>query len=45
MFEMVNQESTEPQDKKTLAMKVGAFILALGVLGGVVYLFAFYSAR
>ena len=43
MFEMVNAERAEPQDRKLLLMKIGAFVVALAVLGGVVYLFTFFS--
>jgi hypothetical protein len=43
MFEMVNKERAEPQDRKLLLMKIGAFVVALAVLGGVVYLFTFVS--
>jgi hypothetical protein len=47
MFEMINEERAEPQDRMLLLEKIGAFILALAVLGGVVYLFTFvpYSAH
>ncbi len=41
MFQMVNDESTQPQDRKTTIIRVGAFSLALLVLGAVVYFFAF----
>jgi len=41
MFEMINEVRAEPQDRKLLLMKIGAFIAALAVLGGVVYLFTF----
>jgi len=45
MFEMVNAEKAEPRDRKVLLEKIGAFILAFVVLGGVVYLFAYFSAH
>ena len=45
MFEMVNEEKAEPRDRKVLLEKVGLFLAAFIVLGGVVYLFAFYSAH
>ena len=45
MFEMVNKERAGPQDRKLLLMKIGAFVVALAVLGGVVYVLAFYSAH
>jgi len=41
MFEMVKGERVEPQDRKLLLMKIGAFVVALALLGGVVYLFTF----
>jgi hypothetical protein len=40
---MIDQTVTEPQDRKTLLIKVGMFVAALAVLGGVVYFFAFVS--
>jgi hypothetical protein len=45
MFELVNEEKTEPKDRKVLLEKIGLFLAAFVVLGGVVYLFAFYSAH
>ena len=45
MFEMVNEEKREPGDRKVLLEKIGLFLAAFVVLGGVVYLFAFYSAH
>jgi hypothetical protein len=47
MFEMVNEERAEPRDRKLLLMKIGAFVVALAILAGVVYLFTFvpYSAH
>ena len=45
MFEMVNEEKAEPRDRKVLLEKIGLFLAAFIVLGGVVYLFAFYSAH
>ena len=45
MFEMINEEKAEPRDRKVLIEKIGGFIAVLTVLGGVVYLFAFYSAH
>jgi hypothetical protein len=41
MFDMVNEQRAEPQDRKLLLMKIGAFVVALAALGGVIYLFAF----
>jgi hypothetical protein len=43
MFQMIDEEKAEPRDVKTLLMKIGAFVLALAALGGVVYFFAFVS--
>ena len=43
MFEMVNEVRAEPQDRKMLLMKIGAFVVALAALGGVIYLFTFVS--
>ena len=45
MFELVNEEKSEPKDRKMLLLKIGAFIVALGALGGVVYFMAFASAH
>ncbi len=45
MFEMVNEEKTEPQDRKLLLVKIGFFVLAITVLGGLAYVFTFYSAH
>jgi len=45
MFEMVNEEKREPRDAKVLIEKIGLFLAAFVALGGVVYLFAFYSAH
>jgi len=45
MFEMVNEEKAGPRDRKVVLEKIGAFILAFVVLGGVVYLFAYFSAH
>ena len=43
MFQMIDQASAGPQDRKTTLMKVGMFVAALAALGGVVYFFAFVS--
>lgn len=43
MFQMINEERADPQDRKTLVMKIGAFVVAMAALGGVVYFFAFVS--
>jgi type II secretory pathway component PulM len=41
MFEAINEQRVEPRDRKMLLMKIGAFVVALAVLGGVIYLFTF----
>ena len=38
MFQMINQVSTEPEDRKMLLYKVGMFIVAIGAVGGVIFL-------
>jgi hypothetical protein len=43
VFQMIDQASAGPQDRKTTLMKVGMFVAALAALGGVVYFFAFVS--
>ena len=45
MFEMVNKDKAEPKDRKLLLMKIGAFVVALAALGGIVYFMAFASAH
>jgi hypothetical protein len=47
MFQMIDEEKAGPQDRKMLLYKIGAFIVALAALGGVVYFFAFveYAKR
>jgi hypothetical protein len=39
MFQMINQSSVEPEDRKMLLYKIGMFIVALAAVGGVVFLF------
>ena len=41
MFQMIDEERDSAKDRKMLLLKVGAFIVALAALGGVVYFFAF----
>lgn len=41
MFQMVNEERDQPHDGKMMMVKVGAFSVALLVLGALVYFFAF----
>ena len=43
MFQMISEENPEPRDRKMLLMKIGAFVVALAALGGVVYFFTFVS--
>ena len=43
MFQMIDQESIGPADRKMTLMKVGIFVVALAALGGMVYFFAFVS--
>ena len=43
MFQMINEATAEPQDRKTMFIKIGMFVVALAALGGVVYFFAFVS--
>jgi hypothetical protein len=38
MFELIDQHSAEPADRKILLYKVGMFVVALAALGGVVFL-------
>ena len=38
MFQMIDQTSAEPADRKMLLYKLGMFIVALAALGGVVFL-------
>ena len=41
MFQMLNEESAQPPDRKMVIVRVGALTVALFVLGAVVYFFAF----
>lgn len=41
MFQMINEEKPTAEDRKMLWVKVAIFIAGIGVLGGVVYFFAF----
>ncbi len=43
MFQMIDEATASPEDRKMTMVKIGAFILALAILGGVVYFFAFVS--
>jgi hypothetical protein len=41
MFEMLKDESTQPQDRKMMVVRVSALTIALLALGAAVYFFAF----
>ena len=41
MFELLKEESAQPQDRKMMMVRIGALTAAVLVLGAVVYLFAF----
>ena len=47
MFQMVDEEKPSAADRKMFWFKVGAFIVALAAVGGMVYFFAVvpYSLR
>ena len=38
MFQMINESTAEPRDRKMLLYKVGMFIVALAAVGGVIFL-------
>jgi hypothetical protein len=38
MFQMISQSNAGPQDRKMLLYKIGMFLVALGAVGGVVFL-------
>jgi hypothetical protein len=38
VFQMINQSAAEPQDRKMLMYKIGIFVVALGAVGGVIFL-------
>ena len=38
MFQMIDQSTAEPRDRKMLMYKVGIFIVALAAFGGVIFL-------
>jgi hypothetical protein len=42
MFEMLNEEKPDAEARRVFWKKVGYFVVALGVLGGVIYFFAFF---
>jgi ATP:corrinoid adenosyltransferase len=41
MFQMLNEDSTQPEDRRIKTARVGALTIALLALGAVVYFFAF----
>ena len=41
MFQILNEESTQPQDRKMTIVRLGALTVAWLALGAVIYLFAF----
>ena len=38
MFQMIDQSAAQPGDRKMLLYKIGMFIVALGAVGGVIFL-------
>jgi hypothetical protein len=38
MFQMIDQSSAEPADRKILLYKIGMFIVAIAAVGGVIFL-------
>jgi len=38
MFQMIDQSSAEPRDRKLLLYKIGMFIVALAAVSGVIFL-------
>lgn len=38
MFQMIDQSSAEPADRKVLLYKIGMFIVAIAAVGGVIFL-------
>jgi hypothetical protein len=38
MFQMIDQSSAEPADRKVLFYKIGMFIVALAAVSGVIFL-------
>ncbi len=41
MFQMIDEERPTAEDRKLFWIKVGAFIVVMAALGGVLYFFAF----
>jgi hypothetical protein len=40
---MIDEGKADAQDRKMFLLKIGAFIVALAALGGVIYFFTFVS--
>jgi len=38
MFQMIDQSASESGDRKMLLYKIGMFIVAIGAVGGVIFL-------
>ncbi|MDR3677568.1 MAG: hypothetical protein P4N24_18935 [Acidobacteriota bacterium] len=38
MFQMIDERAVQPEDRKMLLYKVGIFIVAIGAVGGVLFL-------
>lgn len=38
MFQMIDQSTAQPQDRKMLLYKIGMFVVALAAVGGIVFL-------
>ena len=38
VFQMINESTAEPRDRKALLYKIGVFIVAMGAVGGVIFL-------
>jgi hypothetical protein len=38
MFQMIDQSTAEPEDRKMLFYKIGMFIVAIAAVGGVIFL-------
>jgi hypothetical protein len=47
MFQILNDDSTQPEDRRVKTARVGALTIALLALGAMVYFFAFlpYATR
>jgi hypothetical protein len=41
MFQMIDEARADTRDRKTFLYKVGAFVVMMAALGGLVYFFAF----